>query len=381
MQRNRTIKSLFHSALALVLLISSALPGYAGELTQRDWMVLLVDTLAWSYGLPDEPQDSDYVKILSGNQNLLFEAEDYYARQEDNVSETSLQTFGSFSGTGWLNGTRIPTEVHLSFTLPHDGEYQIQAHLRQAGHLLLINGIEKRVDAGPEFTLETVGSYQLQAGPQEIVITLPPNGSIDYLTLKAPGLATVAPSGGWEPDEPLSWEVIQTTLLQLFDLAELFPRNPEAMTIEAEDLEQNSVKVVNIAHLGQASGGKWLRTDLAPAEVSFPFNLSESGFYDVTLRVLGNPVNVSIDGHQEIILEAKAHLKDYTFKPFFFFAGDRSVTTMLPPGGGVDSLTLNQIEIDPALTDILLGQQQSSEPGVRDLDTLTSLLAAFGVKR
>lgn len=381
MQLNRTMKSLFLSSLALALLFSSALPGYAQVLVQRDWMILLVDTLAWSYGLPDEPQDSDYIKILSGNRKFLFEAEDYYARQEDNVSETSLQTFGPFSGRGWLNGTRVATEVHLSFTLPIDGEYLIQAGLRQAGHRLLINGIEKSVDGGPGFTLVTVGNYQLQAGPQEIVVTLPPNGSIDYLTLKAPGLATIAPSDGWEPDEPLSWSVIQTTLLQLFELAELFPRNPKAMIIEAEDLDQNSVKVVSTAHLGRATGGKWLRADLAPVEVLFPFKLSESGFYDVTLRTLGNPVNVSVDGHHDIVLDAKTNLDDYTFEALFFFAGDRSINVKLPPGGGVDSLSLNQIEVDPALTDILLGQQRRGEPGVRDLDTLSSLLAAFGVNR
>jgi hypothetical protein len=229
--------------------------------------------------------------------------------------------------------------------------------------------------------LVTVGSYQLQAGALEIVVTLPPNGSIDYITLEAPGLATVSPSGGWEPDEPLSWDVIQITLLQLLQLAELFPSSPSSMTIEAEDLDQEKVAVVSIAHLGHAIGGKWLRADLLPAEVNFPFELSEAGFYDLTLRAMGNPVNVAIDGHQEIDLEAKAHLDDYTFKPVFFFNGDRNITVKLPPGGGVDSLSLNQRKIDSTLVESLLGREQSGEPGVRDLDTLTSLLAAFGVER
>ena len=381
MQRQKTMNIFTHLSLTLVFLYLSALPGYAAELTQRDWMVTLVDTIGWSYGLPDEPQDPDYINILTGNREFRFEAEDVYAKDEDNVSVMSFQNFGPYSGLGWLRGTREATEVHLRFTLPLSGEYQIQAHIRQAGHLFSIDGRVATVDAESSFTLVTVGKYRLQAGAQEIIVTLPPGGYLDYIELKSPNLATITPNDGWQPDEALTWEVIQTTLLQLLDLAELFPSSPTPLTFEAEKLAQNEIMVVSIPHLGHPSGGKWLRAGPLPAEVKFPVKLTESGFYDLALRVMGNPIDISVGEHQKFSLEAKAYLDDYIFKSLFFFAGDSNISLRLPPGGGVDQLVLTGRQIDTSLVETLFGLDQQNQPGARDLDTLTSLLAAFGVKR
>lgn len=367
--------------LALTFVILTSLPGYAAELTQRDWMVTLVDTIGWSYGLPDEPQDPDYINILTGNRNFHFEAEDVYAKDEDNVSLMSFRNFGAFSGHGWLNGPRQPTKVHLRLTLPVSGEYQLDAHLRRAGHVFTIGDKTTTVDAGQEFAMVSVGTYQLQAGPQEIVVTLPAGGSLDYITLKAPNLPAITPDHGWQPDEPLDWPTIQTTLLQLLDLAELFPSQLPALTFEAEDLAQTEVRVVSIPHLGHPSGGKWLRAGPLPAEVRFPTTLTEGGFYDLSLRAMGSPIVITIDDHQEINLNAKPYLDNYTFKSLFLFAGNGNITLSLPPGGGVDQLTLTGRQIDTSLVETLLGFSLQGDPITADVDTITSLLAAFGVKR
>jgi len=380
-QRNQTMRTIIRLSLTLALLCFSALPGYTAELTQRDWMITLVDTVGWSFGLPDEPQDPDYINILTGNREFRFEAEDVYAQDEDNVSLMSFRNFGAFGGRGWLQGTREPTPVHLRFTLPIGGEYRIQAHLRQAGHQFAVAGAVKTVDATAEFTLVTVGSFQLQAGDQEVVVTLPAGGSIDYITLKAPNLAAITPAGGWQPDEALTWQVIQTTLLQLLDLAELFPSDPVPLVFEAEALAQSAVQVVSIPHLGRASGGEWLRAGPLPAKVKFPIKLTKSGFYDLSLRVMGNPIEIAVGDHLETSLEAKPYLDDYTFKALFLFAGVNNIVLNIPPGGGVDQLTLTARQIDTAMLDTLLGLEQRELPGARDLDTLTSLIAAFGVKR
>ena len=393
MQRHRTMKNTICLFLALIFFLFSSLPVYAAELTQRDWMITLVDTFGWSYGLPDEPQDPDYINILTGNRSFRFEAEDIYAKGEDNVSLMSFRNFGAFSGRSWLHGTRKPTKVHLKFTLPLSGEYQLQAHLRQAGHQFSVNGEIKTVDAKPKFTKVAVGNFQLQAGEQEIVLTLPQNGSIDYISLAAPNLAAITPSDGWQPDAPLTWEVVQTTLTQILQLAELFPKAPTALVIEAENLSQTEAKVVTIPHLGQPSGGEWLRSGPMSTEIKFPIKLIESGFYDLSLRVMGNPISITVSDHQEIILDAKAYLDDYTFTSLYFFAGDSNITVKLPPGGGVDRLSLTARQIDAPLVSTLLGLEplpgpahlsdpvQRNKPENRDLDNLTSLLAAFGVKR
>lgn len=387
MQRHRTMENIIRLCLALTFFLFSILPGYAAELTQRDWMITLVDTFGWSYGLPDEPQDPDYINILTGNRTFRFEAEDVYAQGEDNVSLMSFRNFGTFSGRGWLHGTREPTAVHLKFNLPIAGEYYLQAHLRQVGHQFSVGSEVKTVDAKQKFTKVAVGNFQLQAGEQEIILTLPQNGSIDYISLTAPNLAAITPADGWQPDAPLTWEVVETTMLQLLKLAELFPNAPTSLVIEAEDLAQTEAKEVTIPHLGQPSGGKWLRSGPMSTEIKFPVKLIERGFYDLSLRVMGNPISITVSDHQEIVLEAKAYLDDYTFKSLYFFAGDNNITVKLPPGGGVDRMSLTARQVDAPRVSTLLGLDplsgsvQRNKPENRDLDNLTSLLAAFGVKR
>lgn len=381
MQQHGTMKAFVHLFFFVFLLILTTTPGHTRELTQRDWMIALVDASGWSYGLPDEPQDPDYINILTGNRELRFESEDIFSQDEDNVSTMSFKNFGSFGGQSWLHGARQPTRVHQRFTLPLGGEYLIKAHIRQEGHLFKIAGEEVSADAGDKFTEVTLGRFELQNGAQEIMVTLPPNGSIDYISLKAPNLAAITPDGGWQPDEPLSWQVLQTTLLQAWQLADLFSAAPNPLVIEAEDLKQSEVNVVDIPHLGQPSKGKWLKAGPSPAEVRFPINLEESGFYDLTLRVMGSPIHISISDHQKLLLEAEPYLDNATFKSLYLFAGEGHITLELPPGGGVDQLILTSRQIDDTRAKNLLNFRKKEKPDARDLDTLVTLLSAFGLER
>jgi len=381
MQQYGAMRAIALHFFFILFLIFTALPVYAQELTQRDWMITLVEVSGLSYGLPEEPQDPDYINILTGNREFRFEAEDVFLKDEDNVSVMSFQNFGAFSGQGWLNSTQEPTSVHLRFTLPISGEYLVKAQIRQEGHLFAIAGEQVLANAENKFKEVTVGRFKLQSGAQEFLVTLPANGSIDYISLNAPNLAAITPDGGWQPDEPLSWQVLQTTLLQVWQLAELFPQNPTPLVIEAETLKQSDVKVVSIPHLGQPSGGKWLRAGALPAEVRFPTTLKESGFFDLSLRAMGNPIHISIGDHQTLLLEAKPYLDNFTFKSLFLFAGDSQITLKLPPGGGVDQLRLIGRQIDTTLASTLLDFEQKDKPEARDLDSLATLLAAFGIER
>ncbi len=297
------------------------------------------------------------------------------------MSLMSFDNFGTFSGQGWLKGPREATNVHLRITLPISGEYQLHAHIRSAGHRVAVGDIVNTVDGGLEFTLVHVGDFQLQAGALEIVVTLPAGGSIDYITLKAPGLPAITPDRGWQPDEALTWGTIQTTLLQLLDLAELFPLHSTPLTYEAEDVPQDKAQIVDISHLGLPSGGKWLRTGPLPAEVSVPIRLSESGFYDLKLRAMGDPILITVGDRQQINLGAKPYLDDYSFPALFLTADDSDITLSLPPGGGVDQLVLTGRQIDTPRVETLLGMSQQREPEAGDINTLASILAAFGAKR
>lgn len=366
--------------LFLSFLFQPLAPAHAAELTQRDWMIALVDALGWSYGLPDEPADRDYIDILGGNRVLRFEAEDIYPRGEDSVTEMSFHNFGAFGGRGWLHGGQVATPVRLRVTLPIAGEYQLRARLRRAGHQFAVDGIVKTADAGEQFSTVTVGNFALPAGSQEIVVTLPSGGSIDSIVLTAPGLAPVTPAGGWQPEQTLTWPVIQTTLLQLLQLAELFPAAPPQV-FEAEELAQDAVEIVSIPHLGQPSGGKWLRAGPLPGEVRFPVRLAAGGFYDLTLRAMGERLDISIDTGLDLRLAGQPYLDDHTFEGLFLPAGESVITVKLPPGGGIDRIDLAERQIDPALAGRLLGLPPDNAPTAGDLDHLTILLAAFGVER
>jgi hypothetical protein len=353
----------------------------AEGLTQRDWMVSLVDAAGWSFGLPDEPQDPDYINILSGNRVLRVEAEDAYAKEKDSVSFMSFRNFGNFSGEGWLNGSRTETDVHLSFILPVDGLYQLKAKLRRAGHKVTVNGQTIPVDAEEMFTSVEIGEFQLQAGPQEIVVTLPAGGSIDYISLEANNLAAITPEKGWQPDESLSWEDVQTTLLQLMQLAEVFPLTEKPLQYEAESLQGKQQLVVDIPHLGVPSEGKWLRAGPTTVEIVFPLDIPSSGFYDLDLRLMGSPIDITVGGHESFRLDARSYLDDFNFKSLFLHAGQNKVSVTIPPGGGVDWLRLTQRKVTPSGAMTLLGQASSAAPTAADLDGLVSLLATFGTAR
>jgi hypothetical protein len=364
-----------------VLLVVMVSPAKGAELTQRDWMITLIDALGWSYGLPDEPLDSDYINIMTGSRELRVEAEDSYDKETDNVSVMSFQNFGAFSGSGWLNGRRLPTETHLRFNLPIDGEYTVRARLRQPGHEVRIGATTIPIDGPHEFTEATIGSFYFDAGPNEIIVILPPDGSIDYITLSAPSHALITPEDGWDLDAPLSWGTINTTLLQLFNLADIFPLAPDSLKIEAESYEQAGTKVVTAAYLGPPSEGKWLRAAAQSAEVEIPLHALKSGFYNLSLRVMGDPIIVVIDGHHTIEIAAKAYLDNFTFPALYFTGGDSNITITLPPGGGIDQLQLTENLVDMTQTRRLFDMAQEQSPSAQDLDSISSLLAAFGVNR
>jgi len=366
--------------LTLALAFAPALPAQAAPLTQRDWMIALVDTLGWSYGLPDEPQDPDYINILNGNRTFRFEAEDSYARGEDPVTQMAFQNFGSFSGSGWLHGAQEPRPVHLRFTLPLAGNYRLEARLRGADHRFSIGSKSVEVGAGDQFTDVLIGHFEFSAGAQEVQVILPANGSLDFIALAAPNLTSLAPTDGWHPDDQLSWSDMHATLVTLFGLGDIFPPLGPPLVMEAEALQQDAAEVVSIPYLGSPSGGKWLRAGPLPVKVNFPLQLPASGFYDLTIRAMGDPLQVTLGGHLALTRKAGPALEDHQFGTLFFEARS-SVTLELPPGGGVDQLTLTRRQVDAAGVTRLLGLNTASPPTPSALDTLTRQLAAFRIER
>ena len=148
--------------------MSAALP-----LTQRDLMTNLVDTLGYSFGLPDTPQDSDYSNLLVGGRSFRFEAETY-RHPDDLVAINSFSSFGEFSGPGWVSAISAPTKLRMNFLLPHAGTYHLFAAVRLPGHTLTLEGQSWQINENyPKFHRVDLGEVTLNAGIKEMVIAMP----------------------------------------------------------------------------------------------------------------------------------------------------------------------------------------------------------------
>lgn len=372
--------------LTLGLLLLTSLPVTAATgLTQRDWMITLVDALGLSFGLPDEPQDPDYINILLGSRSFRFEAEEVYSPDEDEVSVMAFVSFGPFSGSGWLQALNRPTDLHLRFTLPLPGSYQLTASVRRGDHHFAA-GDQKLTGGGEErFTHISLGEIDLSSGPQEIVVTLAPSGALDYIELTAPTLTPIVPRQGWEPDQPLTWETLQTTLLQALDIAVLLPLQAPPEIFEAEQLKlpkDSPAAVVSIGHLGKPRSGKWVRNRTGTAELPFSFDANQGGFYSTGIRGMGQKLQVTINDHYSREIAGNPYFENHHLGPLFLYEGQNRVSLILPPGGGLDWLSLAPLDSSAATVSRLLGSLVSAAPPEQnDLDYLNRVLTAFGSPR
>lgn len=373
MTRKRLFNRSLHIALAALTFGMLLAPGTAMALTQRDWMIALVDGLGRSFGLPDQPKPDDYLRILQGTRTLRYEAEAVRA-EDDEVSALAFLNYGPFSGTGWILGTSKPTQVHLRFVLPLDGRYRLDLALRLPGHTVKVGDKTFPVDGDRQhFSTVEAGEVELTAGPQEVIVTLPPGGAIDYLELKAPNLPAIGPASGWQPDTPLSWEVLAVTAIQALRLQAQLPATERTIAIEAETVAQTGgARVVEDVHLGQPSGGRWLRTAAQPIRIEIPFTIADGGFYDVEMAVMGNPVELLVNHQLSRSVEGKPYLDTVTLPALFFPSGANLLEVTLPPGGGLDRVALKARQSDlPALAKVLDLAMSGAAPVSADLDRLT----------
>lgn len=370
---------------ALVLVPAPPAPAVENEsaLTQRDWMMNLVDGLGWSFGLPDEPEDKDYLAILSGRRTFRIEAED--AKQPgDHVAVKAFKNFGVFSGSGWVSGVATPTTARLRFLLPLGGTYQVFAALRLPGHRITLAGREIESSGESMFTRVELGEWRLDAGMQELKIVLPPNGAIDYLELRAPDFAAIAPRGGWRPDEPLGWDDLAVTSVRLLGIEGLLPQASVDMRFEAENaLQKGSATVAKTRYLGIPSGDRWVRAGTGAAEVAFSFTIGLPAVYRVTLAGTGTqPAPVRIDDAPPMTVTWPQFLDPAVAGTLFLDRGRHTLRVTLAPGAGLDFVHLKALRSGPGDYLRLAGLDSVGQvPVAGDIDRLLGLLAGIGAVR
>jgi hypothetical protein len=343
-------------------------------------MINLVDALGLSFGLPDEPEDDDYLQILDGTRSFRFEAE-LTKQPDDMVSVKDFRTFGNFSGTGWVSGISTPTRAHLRFLLPRSGVYQLSVALRLPGFRLHIAGETFTVDGPPRLEEVAVAIVSLSAGPQDVVIDIPPDGAIDYLQLVAPDLVPIEPAAGWHPDSVLSREAMAVSTARALALEPLLPPSGELTQIEAETASTpGGAAVVSTRFLGEPSGGAWLRAGAAPSRVRLEFVPSRAGVYDLWLRGLAeSPTEAVINDRYRRTLSFPPYLQTLTAGTFSLTADANTLEITLASRAGFDALILKGRRSGEADYRRLIGLPAGeAPPSLAEIDALLALLATLG---
>jgi hypothetical protein len=353
-------------------------PALAAELplTQRDLMINLVDTLGYSFGLPDTPQDSDYIQLLAGRRSFRFEAETY-RNPNDLVAINSFSSFGEFSGPGWVSAISAPTKLRMEFLLPQAGTYHLFASVRLPGHTLTLEGQSWQINENnPKFQRVDLGEIALNAGMKALVIDMPANGSIDYIELLAPPLAAITPLNGWEPDAPLTYADLAVTVLRALDLQSLLPLAGENILIEAEESSADQSFRTDQRHLGEPHGDFWLRSGASGGVVTLPFSVETAAVYTLKLIAAGaRSLAGTLDEREPWQADFPPYLQENTIGTWFLLPGQHQLKIELPARGGIDLLTLLKRRSTAADYRILAGLPADASVASTDVNRLLTLLS------
>ena len=180
MYRQRTIPIVIQLCLFLIFLLFPSSPGHATGLTQRDWMVSMVNPLEWPHTLHDEPQESDYFNVLTGNRRFRFEAEDL---TQGEMQVVSIPHLGQPRCGKWLFPAPLPAEAGFPSKRAESCLYGLT--LQTMG-----NPVDISVGDYQEICLEgrtyldgyPFKSLFFYAGDSDIVLKIPPGGGVELLS-------------------------------------------------------------------------------------------------------------------------------------------------------------------------------------------------------
>ena len=373
--------------IIFVLLLPSSLPAdnmTIAPVTQRDLITGLVESLGWSFGLPDEPEIEDYLTILNGRRVFKFEAEDIVIPSADApLAPKEINSFGPFSGKIWMRAPAREIEPELSFLLPISGNYDIRAALTKPGYRFRINDTEFSADGIQDFSLVTFGQAELTAGQQSAVISIPSRGGIDYLLLEAPPVPTIAPQNGWKPDAPLTYDNLAWVITRTFNLfPSLRKKDAPEIVIEAEEAPAPTGAVCCEDRYKGTFSEEWIKTGVSGGDYSHLFNIEKEGVYDLYLNVLGRaPINGLINGKDVFSISPLPYFTTILAGSFSLEKGTNQIDITLPGRAGLDQFILLPRASGSADFLRLTGLPPGQNPTTEDLDRILGLLALIGAER
>jgi len=379
---------MIRTILILIIFVFSTMHCYAaetdkqGRLSQRDLAVELVQSLGWSFGLPDEPENEDYLTILNGRRTWRFEFEDIVIPDaEAPLAPKEILTFGKFSGKNWQRAPGRRITPRLEFLLPLSGRYTIKASLFKPGYQLAINEHELAADGTTNFSKVTFGTIDLTAGRLNAEMTIPSRGGIDYIVLEAPPARNIAPHSGWEFDRPLENRDMAVTALQALELEGLLPGRPETLELEAESAPTPSGAVCCTDLYKGPIKGEWVRSDSGQSEYSHLFEIEQPGVYDLSMNVQGkSPFSGMLNGKDYFKIDPKPYFTEIYSGSFFLEKGTNQIEINIPHRGGLDRFSFRARSSSP--DDYLQLAGLADTPTTpEELNRFLRLVAAIGTNR
>jgi hypothetical protein len=347
---------------------------------QGEFAADLVNTLGWEAGLPKEPKENDYLRILSGKRVYKFEAETSYDMKSDSVTVRNYSLYGPFSGSGWVSGIAVPTAVHFRVLIPLEGSYNLIVAAKGDGQKWQAGGKEFPISTGGRLNEAEVGMISLKAGLQEITVILPPEGGIDYFVLEAPPLAPIEPTGGWQWKSVLTRGELAEITATLLDLEKQLPDDPSGSPkpLSVADVAElpASAQPTMIDFLGKFFSRQWVRADYRGARLDIPFTVETSGVYGLRVRCLGSVLVAELDG-DKITRPAKPYLDWVDLGLYRLDAGKHTLHIELTPQAGIDVVEFSRKKSSPAEYMAVTGTKgDPTAPFKRsELDTILANLA------
>ena len=313
--------------------------------TQQVFAKQLIESLGWGEGLPEKPQDKDFLTILSGKRSFKFEAEDSYDLKNDAVSIRNYPLFGAFSGNGWVHGTTSRTAVHFKVFIPVEGKYLFKVTAKGDDQLWSIAGKAFKLDSGTAFKESALGEVNLTAGVIEFNAVIPPSGAIDSFSFTAPDLRPIEPVNGWNFSALLTSEAVNEIAAALLNLENRLPEDKtfQKIIIEAAaatPLPPEAILTDNPVY-GKTLAAKWVRLPQKEATLSLPFKAEQSGVYSLKVRTLGEKLAAGFDNFT-VRHQGKPYLDWVDIGAFKLEKGTHDIKVHLPAAGGIDVMEVGR---------------------------------------
>lgn len=339
-----TLLSLFHS----VSWGADKTPAF----TQKDFAIMILQEYSWNSGLPKEPADRDYLMILGGRRTFRYEAENAYNVETDRVTVRDFSLYGSFTGKGWILGVSDATSASFTILLPVAGDYDLKAVIKGNGFVWNIDNKEYRADSKSGNFRETdIAKVTLKAGVVTINVTIPPEGGIDSFSLKAPDFTPIQPFIGWRFREGLTAARMAEVAVALTNRFDQLPdaggaESPKPLAVFEKAVLPPTAAYTTAPYLGRFSSAKWVRADFRGATLQIPFTVAEPGYYGLSVNAMGENISGSIND-TAFTLSGKPYLDKLNLGLHRLESGDNTLTVILPPTGGIDSVEFNRKRTAP----------------------------------